>query len=319
MAEDLEFKSYTYQSGAVYEGTFKGTKRHGKGHWRHPEGEVYEGEYQENKQQGRGIYVFGATGKKYIGDWAVGEMAGRGIYYFSAKKNSYYVGQYEHDKKHGSGFYMYDNGVMTLQTWINGEMTGESEAQPADRVECASQVHQITTSVRRVAPKELGAQPENLEVKTFQFPSGATYSGQYSGTKKYGQGHWVHPDGDSFEGNFENNKLAGWGVYITGRSGKKFVGQWDDGKMDGWGIYFFNQQETEYFIGQYREDKKDGAGMYHFADSGQSKAQVWEKGALVKEFDADETTVMSYLAAMKKVIEIVQPVAPNYKPLHPIQ
>ena len=310
---DLELKSYTYQSGAVYEGTFKGTKRHGKGHWRHPEGEIYEGEYEDNKQQGWGVYIFGATGKRYLGQWQTGEMCGEGIYYFSAKNNTYYVGQYEHDKKHGSGYYMYDNGVMTLQTWANGEMTGESEALPADRVKCAQKVREIFCQVRLVAPKQLGKQPSSLDVKTFQFPSGATYNGQYSGTKKHGQGHWVHPDGDSYEGSFEDNKLVGWGVYITGRSGKKYVGQWADGKMDGWGVYFFNSQETEYFVGQYRDDKKDGAGLYHFAESGQSKAQVWDHGELVKEFDADETTVMGYIAAIKQLIDAVQPVAPHYK------
>ena len=312
MAEPLEFKTYTFQSGAVYEGTFKGSKRHGRGHWRHPEGEIYEGEYAENKQHGRGIYIFGASGKRYLGTWFQGEMAGEGVYYFSAKMNTFYCGGYEHDKKHGKGYYTYDNGVVTVQQWNVGELVSESEASPTDQVECARKVRDIFVSVRAVAPRELGAQPETLDVKTFQFPSGTTYTGQYHGVKKHGQGYWVHPDGDSYGGQFEDNKHFGWGVYITGRSGKKYVGQWVDGKMNGWGVYFFTPQESEYYVGCYKEDQKHGQGLYHFAESGHSKLQLWENGVLKRESDADEAIVLAYLQAIKKLIDIVQTVAPNY-------
>ena len=309
----LEFKTYTYSStGAVYEGTFKGTKRHGKGHWRHPNGEIFEGEYSENKQNGKGVYVFGKTGKQYIGYWATGQMHGVGCYYFAADKSTFYLGQYAEDKKHGSGFYVYDNGVMTVQSWNAGELVNEVEALPVDRIECAKQLYDLVQDVRSVAPKELGEMPPKLETKSFQFPSGATYCGQFFGTKKHGQGNWTHPDGDSYEGHFEDNKHTGWGVYISGRSGKKYAGQWTDGKMHGWGVYFFNPQETEYYCGQYKDDKKDGTGIYHFAESGQTKLQVWSLGELVNETDADEETVMAYVAAIKKLVAIVQPAAPRY-------
>lgn len=311
----LENKTYTYQSGAVYEGTFKGTKRHGRGHWQHPDGEVFEGEYEDNKQHGLGVYVFGSSGKRYLGSWAQGEMSGEGIYYFTAR-SMYYVGGYEKDKKHGTGFYMYENGVLTLQSWSYGEMTSETEAQPRDHVEAARKVREIFCSVRKVAPKQLGAQPAALDVKTFQFPSGATYTGEYYGTKKHGLGYWLHPEGDSFEGEFEDNRHVGWGVYVTGKSGKKYVGQWEDGKMSGWGVYFFTPQETEYYVGQYRDDRKHGMGMYHFAESGDSKVMTWENGQLVKEFDADENTVVSFVTAIKRIVDIVGRVAPHYKPVN---
>jgi hypothetical protein len=309
----LEYKTYTFQSGAVYEGTFKGSKRHGRGHWRHPEGEIYEGEYSENKQHGKGVYIFGSTGKRYVGHWVAGEMSGEGVYYFAPGNTTFYSGSYDRDKKHGNGFYLYENGVLTCQTWVAGDMRTEVEATPIQYVECAKKVRDLFIDVRAVAPRELGAQPDTLDVKTFQFPSGATYTGQYYGTRKQGQGYWVHPDGDSYGGQYEDNRHAGWGVYITGRSGKKYVGQWAEGKMNGWGVYFFNPQETEYFVGSYKGDQKDGRGLYHFAESNRSKVQVWENGVLKHEADADEKTVLQYLAAIKKLIEIVQPYAPNYQ------
>ena len=315
MATDgLEFKTYTFQSGAVYEGTFKGTKRHGKGHWRHPEGEVYEGQYVENKQHGKGIYIFGNTGKRYLGDWVQGEMSGEGIYYFSGKNTTYYVGGYDRDKKHGRGFYRYENGVVTAQTWNNGELSLEVDATPADRIHCANKILAVNAPVKAVAPKELGPTPQVQAPKTFQFPSGATYTGEYDGKRKHGVGQWEHPDGDSYSGQFEDNKHSGWGVYVNGRSGKKYVGQWEDGKMHGWGVYFFNPSETEYFVGQYLQDRKDGNGLYHFAESGHNKYQVWEQGQLKKESDADEATTNSHGAAIKALIAIVSQFATNYHP-----
>lgn len=309
---NLTLKAYTYQSGAVYEGTFKGTQRHGTGHWKHPEGEIYEGQYVDNKQHGLGVYIFGASGKRYFGMWEAGEMSGDGVYYFSAKQNTYYAGGYRHDKKHGQGYYLYENGLITVQQWADGELQNETEATPSQRIECAFKIRDLFVKVRAVAPRELGNTPARLEVKSFRFPSGATYSGQFSGTKKHGQGYWVHPEGDSYEGTFEDNRHSGWGVYITGRSGKKYVGQWGDGKMNGWGVYFFNPQETEFFVGTYKDDRKDGQGLYRYAESGQSKVQIWQHGELQKEVDADDTAVMAYVAAIRKIIEIITPISPHY-------
>lgn len=310
-----EIKKYTYKSGAVYEGTFDGNMRSGRGHWEHPEGEVYEGEYANNKQNGLGIYVFNDTGKRYLGHWVDGQMNGEGIYYFNRDKTAYYYGNYTNDKKDGSGHYMYETGVMTTQKWTMGALDTEEETPPVDIVDCEIAVKVLTDAVHAVAPNVMGVAPPPSEVRTFQFPSGATYTGQYYGTKKHGCGYWLHPEGDSYEGQFESNKHNGWGVYVIGRSGKKYVGHWRDGKMNGIGVYFFNPQETEYFVGLYREDVKNGRGLYHFAESGSSKIQMWENGTLKQEADADELTQKQYEAAIRKIIETVRPCAPNYEPV----
>ncbi|KEG07638.1 hypothetical protein DQ04_09211010 [Trypanosoma grayi] len=305
---------YTYKSGAVYEGTFNGTKRHGRGHWHHPGGETYEGEYVNNKQEGMGVYLFAGSGKRYIGHWKEGEMDGEGVYYYSPDGGTYYVGGYAQDKKNGRGCYCYENGIVTVQGWLQGVLQSEVEATMMQRVEATLHIEAITAAVRGVAPTELGAQPPPSEVRTFQFPSGATYTGQYHGTKKHGTGYWLHPEGDSYDGQFEQNKHSGWGVYLIGRSGKKYVGHWHDGKMNGVGIYYFNAEETEYFIGSYKDDVKHGHGFYRFAESGNSKLQLWENGAIKEESDAEEAVVQQYQAAMRKIIEIVRPFATHYVP-----
>lgn len=315
VTDHVEVKTYQYKSGAVYEGTFDGNLRSGRGHWSHPSGETYEGQYANNKFEGLGVYVFNNTGKRYLGNWHGGQMNGMGIYYFNRENTAYYVGNYTDDKKDGSGHYMYETGIMTSQKWAAGQLKSEEETSPVEMVKVAIAKKELSEAVRVVAPKVLGEIPPPSEVRTFQFPSGATYTGQYFGTKKHGRGYWLHPEGDSYEGQFENNKHNGWGVYIIGRSGKKFVGLWQDGKMNGMGVYFFNPHETEYFIGFYRDDVKHGRGLYHFADSGNNRIQIWENGTLKEEADAGEAIVKEYLDTIRRIVDTVKPFAPSYEPI----
>ena len=314
MTEQLEFKTYLYQNtGAVYEGTFMGKLRHGRGHWKHPNGELFEGEYQHNKQNGKGIYMFGATGKMYAGDWLDGQMDGTGIYFFNATRTTYYVGGYAKEKKHGSGYYMYESGVMTVQKWNHGELTDEAESTVVDRIACAAQLHSILQEVRHVAPKEMGDWPKQLSRKRFEFESGGTYDGEFIGNKKHGQGHWMHPDGDYYEGQFFDNRHDGWGVYFSATTGKHYVGQWQNGLMNGWGVYFFSPNEDEFFIGTYTEDKKDGRGLYKFA-TGQMRFQLWRMGELVECVEANPTVVQTHMAGVKKLLSVVAPFAPHFTP-----
>lgn len=310
-----EMKKYVYKSGATYEGQFDGNKRHGRGHWSHPQGETYEGEYVNNRPEGLGVYTFSDSGKRYVGTWAGGRMNGEGVYYFNHDASAYFHGTYVDDMKEGEGHYMYESGLMTKQRWAKNKLVSEEEASPLDVVKDAVEVRRLVEAVQKVAPRELGELPPPSEVRTFQFPSGATYTGQYFGTKKHGRGYWLHPEGDSYEGQFVNNKHNGWGVYVIGRSGKKYVGEWRGGKMHGMGVYFFNPMETEYYVGLYQDDVKNGRGLYHFSESGNSKMQLWENGVLTKEADADPVIDKDYVAAVKEIISIVKPFAPNYEPV----
>ncbi|CCW61169.1 unnamed protein product [Phytomonas sp. EM1] len=313
-ADNVEIRQYTYKSGAFYEGTFDGVMRSGRGYWRHPKGEVYEGEYRNNKEEGLGVYKFEGSGKTYIGQWLNGKMHGAGIYYFNPEHTVYYIGHYVEDQKHDLGYYCYESGILTTQKWDMGRLIHEEPSTPVEQVDVAIQINELIAKVRIVAPRQLG-EISSSKMHTFQFPYGATYTGQYLGTKKHGQGYWLHPEGDSYEGQFENNKHNGWGVYIIGRSGKKFVGSWRDGKMDGIGIYFFNPQETEYFFGNYHADLKHGCGMYHFAESGHNRLQTWENGVLKEEMSMDESSLAEYTKAIHKLIQTVCPYAPNYEPI----
>ncbi len=58
---------YEYKDGSVYDGKWKGGKRHGKGIYKYSDGTVYEGEWKDDKQHGKGTFEQG--GVKYVGDF----------------------------------------------------------------------------------------------------------------------------------------------------------------------------------------------------------------------------------------------------------
>lgn len=152
---DLQYKSYTFQSGATYEGTWKGTKRHGQGKWKHPEGDEYEGQYEDNKEHGWGVYSFSGKGKKYCGQWATGQMHGFGVYLFSADGKERFEGYYKDDKKHGKGLYTFANGSCKFQTWNSGQLQDEHDPSRSDLEFVKDLVLDAIEHLRKVAPGHL--------------------------------------------------------------------------------------------------------------------------------------------------------------------
>eukprot|EP01059_Diplonema_ambulator_P005298 TRINITY_DN15043_c0_g1_i2.p2 TRINITY_DN15043_c0_g1~~TRINITY_DN15043_c0_g1_i2.p2 ORF type:complete len:256 (+),score=57.79 TRINITY_DN15043_c0_g1_i2:195-962(+) len=126
----IEKKNYTFPSGAVYDGQFLGTKKHGEGHWTHPSGDVYEGTFKYNKHEGWGTYKIGKSGKMYVGGWREGKMDGWGIYYFNDQRTEYFVGTYANDVKEGQGVYVFASGSTKFQTWEHGNMVFEEDCKP---------------------------------------------------------------------------------------------------------------------------------------------------------------------------------------------
>eukprot|EP01002_Notosolenus_urceolatus_P014983 NODE_704_length_1847_cov_169.920467_g573_i0.p1 GENE.NODE_704_length_1847_cov_169.920467_g573_i0~~NODE_704_length_1847_cov_169.920467_g573_i0.p1 ORF type:complete len:579 (-),score=251.58 NODE_704_length_1847_cov_169.920467_g573_i0:111-1598(-) len=160
---DLQFKSYTFQSGATYEGTWKGTKRHGKGVWKHPEGDQYEGQYADNKEHGWGVYTY-AKGKKFCGQFNLALMGGFGVYLFTPDGKERYEGFYENDKKHGKGLYTYSSGVLKFQEWDNGTMKKEDSPSRADLESIKDKVFDAIDNLRKWAPGHL----DFLEAEWFE-------------------------------------------------------------------------------------------------------------------------------------------------------
>merc|ERR1712050_827975 len=85
---------YTFKSGAVYDGEWKGCMRHGYGVQQWPDGTTYAGEWEESRAEGRGRFVH-CDGEMYIGEWRANTAHGKGVYY--QKDLSTYTGEWSND------------------------------------------------------------------------------------------------------------------------------------------------------------------------------------------------------------------------------
>lgn len=124
-----------------------------------PEGELYEGEKSGNMKQGAGRLKFrdANSASSYI-----------------------YVGEFDHDKKHGRG----------VQTWSNGRQYKGQFSE--DRVD-----------------------GEGIML----WPDGSRYVGQYVEGKKDGVGTFIWPDGRQYDGHWRADEKRGSGVFSNGKVG----------------------------------------------------------------------------------------------------
>ena len=94
----VENGEYQYPNGAIYNGSWLGTQRHGQGTQVWPDGARYEGEWQDNCAHGRGTF-YHADGDIFDGQWQFDKANGYGTYY--NVNGSKYEGDWVDDLQHG--------------------------------------------------------------------------------------------------------------------------------------------------------------------------------------------------------------------------
>ena len=63
------------------------------------------------------------------------------------------------------------------------------------------------------------------------------YEGSYVRGLKEGHGKYTWADGTTYEGEWINNQVNGYGIYREkGGAGKRYYGQWRKGDMHGFGV-----------------------------------------------------------------------------------
>ena len=91
----LKTKAYTYKTGAIYSGSWKGGLRHGNGTMVWTDTARYEGQWQFNQACGKGKF-FHIDGDVYDGEWKNNKANGFGVY--SNTKGARYEGTWKDDQ-----------------------------------------------------------------------------------------------------------------------------------------------------------------------------------------------------------------------------
>ena len=101
------FGKWRFQSGSVYEGTWRDGKMHGRGKFTWADKDRYEGEYVAGKMEGRGVYHF-KNGEVYDGEWAADKRQGQGR--FTWPDGRVYEGPYVNGVQEGAGVFTTSTG-----------------------------------------------------------------------------------------------------------------------------------------------------------------------------------------------------------------
>ncbi|KAL4505962.1 hypothetical protein ABPG72_013723 [Tetrahymena utriculariae] len=150
---------------------------YGRGTAFYPNEDQYEGEYEDGYRIGKGTYTYKRPEEKpsdkYEGDFYLNKKHGIGLMTYVEKNETYY-GQWENGKKHGEGIYTYNNKDTYSGWWAFGKKHGKG-----------TYVYAATN--QRIE----GTWEENKCI----------------------EGRWILPNGNYFEGKFENNKPSGNGKW----------------------------------------------------------------------------------------------------------
>ena len=106
----------------------------------------------------------------------------------------------------------------------------------------------------------------------------------------HGKGRITHANGDIYQGEWNNGKACGYGVYVD-LVGSIYRGEWDEDQFHGKGIEMWNfgdikyqgdfvhaqktgkgkfEFEGNYYEGEFRNGLFEGLGKYYFAESGKT-------------------------------------------------
>ena len=96
------------------------------------------------------------------------------------------------------------------------------------------------------------------------YRNNSKYEGEFRKDKKCGKGKILFDSGDTYEGEFNDNKFNGYGHYVWFKNGHEYEGNYLNGKFHGEGFYRWGK--NEYYSGEYVNGVKEGEGEISYAD-----------------------------------------------------
>ena len=161
--------------------------------------------------------------------------------------NGEYTGEYENDKRHGYGTYIWHDGLTYTGEWMDDKMSGQG------------------TKIWPKGDKYVGTfRDYKMDGHgTYTLPDGTQYVGEWKDDKLSGQVTKISPAGDKYIGAFKDYTMEGYGTY-TSSDGTKYVGEWMSDKRHGQGTYTGNDGDE--YAGDWKNDEMSGYGTRTWTD-----------------------------------------------------
>jgi len=122
-----------------------------------------------------------------------------------------------------------------------------------------------------------GRSSGKLQVK---YPDGSIYEGAlWIGGSRNGQGSLINANGDTYVGEFKDDKFNGKGTYNVA-NGNKYVGEFKDGKFNGQGtVTILNGNK---YVGEFKDGKRNGQGTLYAPNDSIMSQGIWADNNFVR-------------------------------------
>ena len=203
---------------------------------------LYNGELDESKKiNGQGLIYF-INGKKLEGNFMDGKLNGFGKY--TDENGTFYEGNFDHGELNGEG--------KIIRIKENNDISFNSKENIINKITYEGNIKNFK---KEGHGKEICAE--------------YTYEGNFHKDMKNGKGKIQFLNtGDSYEGEFTEDKITGYGKYIWSNN-HQYLGDFIEGEMNGKGQYKW-PDGTEY-TGEYVNNIREGEGEFK-----------WSNGAVFK-------------------------------------
>jgi hypothetical protein len=204
---------------------------------------IYEGNFKRSKQNGQGSKQWSKI-NRYVGEFEDNKMSGTGTYYFA--DGAIYSGDFKDDKFNGQGTMKYADDYIYTGKWKDDIRNGKG----------------ILTRKDGFYIKGIFKDKIYSDEKYYNNKNEEITLNEYNGIPKSGNGK-INFGGDIYDGNLENGKPNGKGVY-TFVNGNVYEGDFVDGMFDGKGTKKWKNGSS--YTGDFKKDKMNGKGIYKFAN-----------------------------------------------------
>lgn len=231
------YGTFTYSSGAVYQGSWKNNEYHGTG-LLVTEDYEYDGNWSQGKKQGSRGHITFANGMEYVGGWLEDQFHGEGRLRIPGVGE--YEGRFTAGNRSGLGKMLFIDGSEYLGEW------------DLDLPHGAGQF--TFTSMKSVFM--LSSVESDVNTRTL-LDFGGEYNGTFEDGEMEGNGSLVCQDGSRYDGEFKHNLPHGRGriVYATGGS---YEGEWTKGERGGHGTMCYPDKRK--YTGEWVGDRRSGHG-----------------------------------------------------------
>jgi len=279
---------WVYKNGDCYEGYNQSNRRHGRGTMHYKSwGEKYTGDWIRDNRVGRGILTFN-NGDTYDGEFKLNVPWGTGVYRYadgSTENGEFFdylftgptklPGLKDDDKKemgkvtdiNQSAYEVTITGTNLkigdkLFVEIKGLMAAMEVTFPMMTISRCKMIGGTRMLIREVykgMPVYKLMPGISKGNKTFLFPNGNRYIGDYKGNQMHGKGEFKWTNGNVYRGDFKNGMRHGKGELIF-YNGSKYSGDWKNGFMDGTGEYTWSNGNKH--IGRFKKGFREGKATF---------------------------------------------------------